>query len=337
MFQAALRPPYYSGGGVIIALLVIFPVVSCQKEPVSEAIKNKEAMKTEVLTADFSEIYKLYHDGKLTNYKDVPFQTKEKQEALQYVENVANYLTGTPWKGRASRSQRKFFKIPNTDLWNAEQQKEFLEQILAELSLSSGEYVVAVDIVQNKENSGKTEVVYLLGGKRERKKWVSATGIYNWGYIFPHAPNDYEINTSISSLYMGLDGYNDRTHSICNGEQLYGKHIYFADRVFEYALNNGSSSLSCELPPCSDYYYINISTYTHTYGIDLLQILPRATVQTWIDSADSVIASQLPANKCFVGVDMYYISWNCGCRCYKDKNVYADYRFGNIVCGFIPF
>ncbi len=294
-------------------------------------------MKTEVLTADFSEIYKLYHDGKLTNYKDVPFRIKEKQEALQYIENVVNYLTGTPWKGQVFRSQRKFFKIPNTDLWNAEQQKEFLEQILAELSLSSGEYVVAVDVVLGKKIGEKTEVVYLLGGSKERGKY------HNWNLIFPYHKKypRYTISHSISQVWVGFDAHCPLPQNPCpypctnpcGNANWYDYYFYAVDSVYQYAVNLLYSPVN--VPAAT--YFINVTSPwpPYQYHNNSLCLISRDSIQSWINHGiayATYVDDNIP-NRNFIGADLWYEAGICGCTCSKHKIIYVDLYSGTPAQG----
>ncbi len=282
-------------------------------------------MKTEVLRADFSEIYRLYHDGKLTNYKDVPFQTKEKQEALQYIENVANYLTGTPWKGQgAMQTFRTRIAVPEGEILTPRQQQNLLKNLLKNLSRlevkNKGRIVVAVDIDLQKELGDSVRIHFLT---REEKNLKKTTNCPNWNYIFPYGAGNYTINQSITYFWVGPDSRDCETGIVCSPGTCFP-----ADFTFEHAASNMHISGAA----CSNY-YVNVETFTYTYYNGEYECTTtRGDVQQWINSSDSIITNlttnnpSLQSKKLFA-IDMYHHEafW---CAMKKGKRIYTNYAWG---------
>ncbi len=305
-------------------------------------------MKTEILTVDFSEIYKLYHDGKLTNYKDVPFRTKEKQEALQYVENVANYLTGTPWKGKQNpTSVHKVFMEPHQGIWSAKKQRDFLLSIMKNLDKYLTEspvkkHVIAVDLDFSESDS--IRVTYLLSNsERSSEKWVNYTQCCNWNYVFP-VKGSWQINQNINYLWVGFDGVQRRVNGViqtipCPISQRCSNLPYEIDRIMEYANNYIMNNPYV----ANGQYYINLKVKLKEFDhfADSC-IRSRSDVQTFINISAAYVFCQgvtspikntslCPLGKKFIASDIWHVAGPCKCSCYKDKWLKGDYWYGNIT------
>ncbi len=245
---------------------------------------------------------------------------------MQYVENVANYLAGTPWKGMGKKQtfQTKI-AIPKGETLTPKEQKQILQNILDFIALlgikENGLFIVAADVELHKKPEDSVNVNILIEKEQRNLKTAHCP---NWSYIFPYGSGNYTINTGINYFWVGPDSkpcFPDNCSNSC----------YKADETFEYAVNTKYQSNNS-----SGQYYVNIESFTFNYNEHMCTLL-RDTVQNWIYRADMEIASLLQnyphlTQKEFIGANMFHYAifkyWS-SCGDSRGKRVRVTYSYGN--------
>ncbi len=310
-----------------------------KKETVSEMERNKSQLR-EAESYNFSEIYKRFHDGSLKNYEDVKFVSKPQKEALQYVENVLNYLTGTPGKCKQRESifsMKLKVKIDDSNIYSEDYQMELLKMLLKPLEKVRNVFVYAIDIDLRKEIKDSIQVIYLIYSNNSINKWVNYTQCCNWHYVFPNYKS-WLLNPNIQYLWVGFDGVewaNGQMNTPCNIYMRCSSNPYEIDRILEYAANNiikDNNNIAV------GQYYVNVVSID--YWIDNVAstcVRSRLEVQGMIQSLVPYITcspipfktiTSCPSGKEFMFLDVWHIAGPCPCSCYKDKWLRADIFYG---------